>query len=230
MLPCSSACQCVWGSGWVTESILSCRGKQHVFEWSKEETWLPLATSSCRWTVWRFQRLPLPRKRWQRFAASPCYDINRIEDLSWHRKLALALISKSMKTQTRSSFQKAAEESCNLCFLRNARHLCRAAWAPIITSAIKRAESLIPVSLSQSAVLQQAQAPSRRVQIISAHSLMHSNQFIIYFMIIPRLQTILLFMTGGLWFLGSFLHSAFLFWARSRFFIYFPAVERLLAG
>lgn len=60
--------------------------------------------------------------------------------------------------------------------------------SPIITSGIKRVEFFIPLSLSLSVVLQQAQAPSRHAQIISVRRQMHSNQFIIYFIIIPWLQ------------------------------------------
>ena len=57
-------------------------------------------------------------------------------------------------------------------------------------------------------VLQQAQAPSRHVQIISVRRQMHSNQFIIYFIIIPRLQfeadRFVLFMKGCLFIPGHF--------------------------
>lgn len=67
---------------------------------------------------------------------------------------------------------------------RNELHLCRAVRAPVITGGIRRVEILISLSLSMSAALQQAGAPSRHVQIISVRSQMHSNQFILYFMII----------------------------------------------
>lgn len=59
---------------------------------------------------------------------------------------------------------------------------------PIITSGIKRVEFFVPLSLSLSMVLQQTQAPSRHAQIISVCRQKHSNQFIIYFIIIPWLQ------------------------------------------
>lgn len=67
-------------------------------------------------------------------------------------------------------------------------YLCSALLSrrPIITSGIKRVEVFIRLSLSSER--QQASGPLRHAQIISAPRHMHSNQFVIYFIIIPWLQ------------------------------------------
>lgn len=85
---------------------------------------------------------------------------------------------------------------------RSEMHLCRALWAEAQLSQVvlKRAEFFIPLSLSLSAAPRQARDPlAARTNHLRQ---MHSNQFIIYFIIIPWLQfeadSFLLFKTGSL--------------------------------
>lgn len=67
-----------------------------------------------------------------------------------------------------------------------AQHFWADAQLRVVLSGIKRVEVFIRLSLSLER--QQASGPLRHAQIISAPRHMHSNSFIIYFIIIPWLQ------------------------------------------